>query len=139
MKYTPEIHKDNQDQYESKQTPTFVEELAATKEVVVVEEKPKEGPEKTIMRCLPATLKEHKDSMYGEVKKTIKTGDPFAFEGIIISQTDMQIKFWAMAPIGPGSIIFQSNERSWWRVIDREEKSGGWILYGVPSDTQPSF
>ena len=120
----------------------IVEEI--TKTLVIPDkdrEEKKQPVQKTIMHCLPAIVRDHKDPLYGEKYKTIHYNKPFTFEGVIIENNDINFRFWAMVPqLAIGSVVYpKTQEKRWWRVIDRSEKNGGWIVEAVPSDYQPTF
>jgi hypothetical protein len=109
------------------------EQLAATSEDTIP---------KTFIHCLPAFVRERRDALYGETYKTIKYGQPFSFEGVILDQGDLTIDVWTdIDKILVGSVLFPKipYSRRWWRVQKREAKAGGWLLSAVPSDYQPSF
>ncbi len=137
-------------------------ELAVVKPVkseqpapVVKPEQPKElaptelprGFNKTFMYCLPATLRDRRDSMYGTKYQTIQYGQPFSCEAVVVGEEDMTIKVWtSVEQVTKGSIIYPkksdggvADAQRWWRVQDREDKKGGWLLTGHPSDETPSF
>jgi len=39
-----------------------------------------------------------------------------------------------------GSILYpKTGYKRWWRVQDKTQKGGGWVLVAAPSDHQPSF
>lgn len=100
-----------------------------------------DGIEKVFVHCLPASVRERKDSLYGETYRTIKYGNPYSFEGVVVEQQDLFIKIWTTADnTNEGSILFpKTHQKRWWRVQQREKKSGGWLLAAMPSDHQPSF
>lgn len=103
--------------------------------------KEKSDIEKTYIYCLPAFLKTRRDDLYDESYVTIQYGDPTSFEGVILLQEDLYIKIWTdIDKIDKGSILYpKTGYKRWWRVQDREEKKGGWIIIATPSDFQPSF
>ena len=97
--------------------------------------------EKVYIHVLPAFLRERKDTLYGDSYKTIQYGKPTSFEGIILKQEDLFIEVWTDSDkIAIGSILFpKTNFKRWWRVQEKNEKAGGWVLTAMPSDYQPSF
>ena len=97
--------------------------------------------QKTFVYCLPATLTEKVDELYGDKYTTIKYQRPFSFEAVIVNNSDLMFKMWTTVnKITRGSVLFPKlEEKRWWRVEEIEEKSGGYLVYGVPSDFQPSF
>ena len=102
---------------------------------------------KTFMYCLPATMRDRRDSMYGEKYQTIQYGKPFSFEGVILGEEDMRIVIWTNVPlVTKGSIVYPKRRRDgvmdahrWWRVQELEEKNDGWLMAGYPSDFTPAF
>ena len=97
--------------------------------------------QKVFIHCLPAVIKEKKDSLYGESYKTIKYSEPISFEGVILNQEDLFIQIWTDTDlVGVRSILYpRTNSKNWWRVQEKEEKKNGWLLTGILSDYQPSF
>lgn len=129
-----------------------IPEPKSPEEVVV--EVPKQGfSEKTLKNivkvyCLPANVIIEKDELYDEERQTIQYGDKFAFEAVVIERGDLQIRLWTMHLLDRQSIIFPSvyvkgdinfGDYRWWKVNTIEEKSGGYIITAIPSDTQPDF
>lgn len=111
-------------------------------------EKPKESNslkdvtiEKTFIHCLPATLRTRKDTLYDDSYTTIQYSDPISFEGVILKQQDLFVEIWTdVDSINAGSILFpKQGYKRWWRVQNKIQKGGGWILSASPSDYQPSF
>jgi hypothetical protein len=105
------------------------------------EEKVQDGIEKVFIHVLPAYLRERRDALYGDSYKTIQYGKPTSFEGVILEQTDLAIQVWTDTDkIGVGSVLFpKTGFRRWWRVQEKVQKGGGWVLAAMPSDHQPSF
>lgn len=96
--------------------------------------------ERQFIYCLPATIRERKDDLYGDQYRTIQYGNPFSFEAVIARQDDLFIELWTTASVSHGSVIFpRVGAKRWWRVQEKKEKSGGWLLTAIPSDYQPSF
>ena len=122
-------------------------------EIKVVETKPEKTPaptktletdssiEKTFIHALPARIRERKDSLYDDVYQTIQYDKPTSFEGVILSFEDLVFEVWTNSiQLGVGSIIYpKNNSKRWWRVQKTIAKSGGWIMFCIPSDEQPSF
>jgi hypothetical protein len=138
----------------------FVEELEATKNedvklnVDLVERKSQVAPkveiktsssenqiDKVFVHCLPATIREKKDHLYGESYQTIQYGDPWSFEAVIIEENDLDLTLWTdVRDVTIGSVIFPKiNSKRWWRVQSKEQKTQGWLISAAPSDFQPSF
>jgi len=115
----------------------------------VVEAPPAENTSNSIpkifIHCLPATVRSRTDQTYGENIQSLQYNKPFSFEGVLIDQSDLTIKFWTQSndlteQIQQGSIIFPKTlQKRWWRVQTRLEKTGGWIFTAHPSDYQPHF
>jgi hypothetical protein len=99
------------------------------------------GVQKTTFHCLPAVIREHEDPVYGERTRTIEYGDPFTFEGVVVSNGHVDFEFWAAAPgIDDGAVVFPINkDRRWWRVSTSEEKTGGRLYRCLVSDFTPDF
>lgn len=132
--------------------PTII--LEPKSEITVVENKIVEPPKsesldnsvpKVFIHCLPAFLDRKVDEVYGDNVQTLKYKSPFSFEGVILDMSDLTFKFWTQADdltnqILQGSIIFPKTlQKRWWRVQERVEKTGGWIITTHPSDYQPHF
>lgn len=102
---------------------------------------PQSGIEKVFIHCLPAYLRERRDALYGDSYKTIQYGRPTSFEGVILQQTDLAIEVWTDTDkISVGSVLYpKTNFKRWWRVQEKTQKGGGWVLVAMPSDHQPSF
>jgi len=96
---------------------------------------------KVFIHCLPAKIRERKDSLYGDSYKTVQYDAPTSFEGVVLRQEDLFIDVWVdFDGIGIGSILYpKENFKRWWRVQEKMKKAGGWILTAVPSSFQPSF
>lgn len=109
--------------------------------VIQEELNPTEKINKVFVHCLPATLRERKDELYGDTYKTIQYGERTSFEGIMIEDGDLSVQIWTDSDkIGISSILYpKTNGMRWWRVQNKEPKANGWILTATPSDYQPSF
>ena len=65
------------------------------------------GVERVDVHCLPALLRERKDSLYGDKYQTTQYGSPFVFEAVIFKEEDLFIKMWTNAQaVGRGSILY---------------------------------
>ena len=106
-----------------------------------VEPKPKAKPveNKLVAWCLPASVREEVNPLYGEVKRSITYGEKFSFETVVLNRNIVSVEFWSPVPIEKNSIIYLWDQREWWRVTKIIAKSDGWILSCFPSDHQPSF
>lgn len=84
--------------------------------------------QKVTMWCSPPVITEHIDHLYGENQRTIEYTSKFSFEGVIISQSDLEMKFWAPVKLTRNSIIFprdvKTRKSRWWKIIEIEEKDG---------------
>lgn len=98
--------------------------------------------------CQPAVMRDRRDGVYGNKYQTIQYKEPFSFEVVIVEEDDLYIQVWTTRDIGAGSILYprkssdeegKADSARWWRVQEREPRSGGWLLTGYPSDYQPSF
>ncbi len=95
---------------------------------------------KVFIHCLPATTTMKTDSLYGEVYKTVKYGEQYSFEGVVISETDIGMEFWTDAQVSLDSIVYPKvNSKRWWRVRTKEPKAMGVLYQCIPSEKQPSF
>lgn len=129
--------------------------LEPKSEITVVENKIVEAPRpeniehstipKVFIHCLPAFLDKKIDDVYGDTVETLKYKSPFSFEGIILDQSDLTFKFWTESndmtnQILQGSVLYPKTlQKRWWKVQERMEKTGGWIVTAHPSDYQPHF
>jgi hypothetical protein len=108
-------------------------------EVKIKEEKILKRIDKTLILCLPATITEHRDTLYDEIKTSVSYGNQFSFESVLAESTDFSISLWTNVDVGRGSILFIPKDRRWWKVDTLEPQSGGNLLKCVPSEIQPSF
>ena len=147
-KYTPsEIIRKN----------TFLEELKQTKEEPKKEEKIEPPPPEEVKKeeepefkveidrtklkniviiyCLPAL-------------KNSKFGNKISFEGIVIALNDLTMQFWTTYKISKNSIVYPMKyadrdepfgDRRWWKVIQTEDKEGGFLVQSMPSNEHPYF
>lgn len=93
--------------------------------------------------CAPVIgEKTHVDEFYGTNHKTMKYGDQFIFNAVLIDQSDLELQFWSMNKISTNSIVYrkirEGGER-WWRVKNTQEKTGGYLITSVISDLNPDF
>lgn len=83
---------------------------------------------KIMMWCSPPVITETIDHLYGENQRTIDYTTKYSFEGVIISQNDLEMSFWTPIDITRNSIIFpvdlKKRRSRWWRVIETEKKDG---------------
>lgn len=96
--------------------------------------------QKTIIHCLPATVSKKEDYLYGDIKKIIKYGEKFIFDGVLLEITDFQISFWTNIQLNNESVIYPKNsDKRWWKIIGSEPKFNGNIYFGKPSNVTPNF
>jgi len=162
------IFEENQEVIKSTQ-PVIVEKplLAnANKEKlvpVIKEEKPvftvPRLKNKVLMHCLPAHTVSRQTSFYEETFFRIKYGEKFIFEAVLIDGSDLEIVFWSTDPdqrVTNHSVVYPFSwvvwheyykkenrvpfdEYRWWKVVEIEEKDGGWLYKASISDFQPDF
>jgi hypothetical protein len=90
--------------------------------------------------CAPAIREEHIDALYGDRKISTRYGKKHVFDGVIVSQSDLEIQFFSFRPIAIGSIVFPVNlDKQWWRVEEVAPKTGGYLCKGLVSDVNPDF
>ncbi|MCK9458584.1 MAG: hypothetical protein M0R80_03010 [Proteobacteria bacterium] len=98
--------------------------------------------------CLPAKIETEKDELYDEEREVVKYGEKFSFEAIMVERTDLYIKIWTRKILPTQSIIYPSvfvkgeikfGDYRWWKVVEMEEKSGGYLVTSTPSELQPDF
>lgn len=105
------------------------------------------GVKPTFCYCLPAVMRDRRDGVYGTKYQTIQYKEPFSFEMVIVEEDDLFIQVWSNKEVGTGSILYprkvdkdgRADSARWWRVQERESRSGGWLLTAYPSDFHPSF
>jgi hypothetical protein len=136
----------------------IVEQKVAVKEVVtspeipiVKNEKPKDKfleDHVIVFHCLPAIIRQHTDSLYGDSYQKIDYGDKFKFEGVVIKQDEYFLAFWTnLEKLENNSIVYPSmyrngakyNQFRWWKTMQTEPKNGGLIVSCTISDHQPHF
>lgn len=93
--------------------------------------------------CAPAVgERKHTDSLYGSSYETTVYGDQFVFDGVVIDHSDLQLQFWCVRAVTKNSVVLrkikEGGER-WWRVIEVEPKTGGYLVLCVTSDSNPDF
>jgi len=98
---------------------------------------------KVAIHCLPAVRIEHVDKTYGQRYATLRTdfGNKFVFEAVMLEEQDLAIQFWTTCQqVTVGSILYPMNkDKRWWKVRDREPKTGGLLMTAVITDFNPSF
>src|SRR5574343_933393 len=84
----------------------------------------------------------HKDDLYDSSYKTIKFGEKFIFDAVILDQSDLQLQFWCVKPITTNSIVYRKHPEGgerWWAIQQVEPKSDGYIALATISDLNPDF
>lgn len=91
--------------------------------------------------CAPAVgKKKYQDDLYATSYETTVYGDKLMFDAVLIEESDLQMQMWAIREIQPDSIVYQKGiGQRWWRITKCQNKSGGFLLSGVPSDVNPDF
>jgi len=118
----------------------FERKIEEKEDKIKKEKQNKTDIEKTFVYCLPATIRETKDELYGDIIKTIQYDKPTSLEAVILSQTDMTMEMWTETNFGEGSILYPKNgDKRWWKIQTSQTKLGGWILKCIMSQDQPSF
>lgn len=143
---------------ESQKEPVIIEEKSKDTvteektEFVPVKEKPTEKSKSQTkislwMHCLPTIVSEHKDKFYNENIIRTNYGQKFDLETYLIEAGDLSLSFWTTKNLISGSVVFPfrwSDGQSyadyrWWKIIEAQEKEGGWIFDAIPSTLQPDF
>ena len=93
--------------------------------------------------CAPVIGKNnYVDDLYGETYSTLKYGDKFLFDAVIIDQSDLQLQFWCVKHITKDSVVYRKHQHGgerWWRVNSLESKTGGYLCLAHISDVNPDF
>jgi hypothetical protein len=93
--------------------------------------------------CAPVIgFKKIVDELYGSSYKKPKYGTPFLFKLIIIDASDLQIQIWSPVELEKDSIIYKKNKQGgerWWKIMEIEEKTKGWLCVANTSDINPDF
>lgn len=101
-----------------------------------------------IVHCHPATIKERKDDLYGDVRRTVKYGKKFVFEALLLDSNDFEIQLYTKTAISEGSIIYPAKYKDgesfaqyrWWEIKKKKERpDGGFLLSGIVTDQQRDF
>jgi len=100
-----------------------------------------------MFHCLPATTQVYKDELYGEEREEVSYGKKFAFEGVMLEMSDLAIVYWSPMEIRKNFIVYPSKyvnagefkDFRWYRVDQVEEKTGGFICRGIPTNINPDF
>lgn len=102
-----------------------------------------------LVHCHPAIVREKKDDLYGEIKKTIQYGKKFIFEALPVDNTDLEIYLFTLdSTLTPGSVIYPSKYKNsndklenyrWWRISSTKSFKNGFLVYGEITDYQADF
>lgn len=102
-----------------------------------------------LVHCHPAIIREKKDDLYGETKKTIQYGKKFIFEALFVDNTDLEICLFTLdSQLTPGSVIYPSKYKNksdklenyrWWRISNTKSFKNGFLIYGEITDYQADF
>lgn len=91
--------------------------------------------------CLPASLEDKVDTLYGEKYQKIRYGNKFIFEAIMQSQTDFSIVvITSTAEVTENSIIYpKTYDKRWWRVASISKSGNLYTITASLTDYQPRF
>ncbi len=92
--------------------------------------------------CLPATVSQHTDDLYGDEVIRVNYQDPFKLQATIVTNSDVRIIFWTtVKKVTVKSVLFHRVHRRWWRVqeIQDDATGDGIVLICIPSDLKPDF
>jgi hypothetical protein len=101
-----------------------------------------------VVYCHPAIVREKKDELYGEIRKTIQYGEKFTFDALILDSNGLEIKLFAKtANIGTGSILYPSKYKDgeklehyrWWKVVKTQPSNDGFLILGELTENQRDF
>lgn len=129
---------------ETKNQKESVQKENYEKNIVIVSEKKEtieqDGLDKSFVYCLPAILQRKKDVLYDEEFVSVSYGKPFSFEAVITEEYDLCLNFWTTTFMEKESVIFpKTNFKRWWKIVGREQKTGGYLYVCGPSSYQPHF
>lgn len=96
---------------------------------------------KTVLHCLPATVKQFYDDLYNDRSVKISYGKRFTFEVILIEETDMFLVFWThLQNLEKFSILYPQNfEKRWWKIDAIKPAPEGFFIRCLPSEDHPAF
>jgi len=93
--------------------------------------------------CAPVIgKKEHVDDLYDNSYFTVQYGTKFVFDAVVVEESDLELQFWCVRPVTVDSIVFRKVKmkgQRWWRIVDIEPKTGGYLCRAITSDTNPDF
>ncbi len=96
----------------------------------------------TELFCLPATISQYTDDLYGDEVIRVNYQDPFKLQATIVANSDVRIVFWTtVKKVTVKSVLFHRVHRRWWRVqeIQDDAAGDGIVLICIPSDLKPDF
>jgi hypothetical protein len=103
---------------------------------------------KVLIHCLLAGVVE-KTNFYNEIIRSEGFTEKFTFEGVVVEESEMEIFIWTNArEITKGSIVYPSKyvgtdisykSFNWWKVMETEQKTGGYLFRATLSPLQPDF
>jgi hypothetical protein len=123
----------------------FLPELPVKIEIPIIPEIKTPEPKKlnistTKIHCLPAEIKSKTDDLYGETYEKTVYKDKILIEGVLLERTEYNLSFWSNHKLSKNSIVYPSNkDRTWWKINNIEEKTGGFIYACEYSDIHPDF
>lgn len=104
------------------------------------------------MHCLPIEVTSHSDDLYGYEFERNNYGQKFIFEAVMVESNDLAIVFWTDADrVTEKSIVYPFRTQiakgrykplqqyRWWKIVEIEEKTPGYLMKAVASDVQPDF
>lgn len=96
---------------------------------------------KTILHCLPATVKQLYDDLYNDRSYKVSYGKRFTFEVILIEESDMILVFWThLQNLEKFSILYPQNfEKRWWKIDAIKQAPEGYFIRCLPSEDHPAF
>lgn len=89
--------------------------------------------------CLPAKTEIIYDELYNERKIKTKYLKPIKIQLTIIKNNDFEFKLSTNLELDFGSIVFNSNDKRWWKVDSTYFKNDKYISSCVPSNYEPYF
>ncbi len=120
--------------------PVIEEPEVEVEDEVTPPEPVKEEPRGSMCWCLPATVKQYIDPLYGETKVKLAYGDKFKIEVVPVQVGDINYSVWTTAMVPTNSILYMPQDRRWWRVLKTTlQDNGGFIVTCMPSTEKPSF
>jgi len=120
------------------------------------EERNKSLDKQIIFHALPTQIVDVEYEGYGESYSTEEYSEKIQFAGVIINHDSLILSFWTRQELNKNSIVFPYKQKifnelkdkfetknlrynEWWKVVETEEKTGGFIYSCIHSDLQPSF